>query len=94
MEVREVVYLRIQMEGLEAPVAVNQVEVDDIGVLRAQYPRHRTKRPWYVSKDHAQPSRSARALAPGKVQPIRIHSARKRVAADDVNLDLLILAAQ
>ena len=43
----------------------------------------------------AQPRRAAvRAVAPGEVEPVGVDSARERVAADDVDLDLLVLAPE
>ena len=42
-----------------------------------------------------EPRRAAvRAFAPGQVEPVGVDPAGKRVAADDVDLDLLVLAAK
>ena len=53
------------------------------------------ERPGHVAQDDAQPRRAAvRAFAPGEVEPVGVDPARKRIAADDVDLDLLVLAPQ
>ena len=95
VKVREVVDLDVEVEGLEAAVAVDQLQVDDVGVLGAEDARHRAERAGNVAKDHRQPRRAAvRAFAPGEVEPVGVDPARQRVAADDVDLDLLVLAPE
>ena len=93
VEVREVVHFDVEMEGVEIAVAVDQLKVDDVGVLGAEDPRHRAERPGNVAQDHDEARGAAvRALAPGEVEPVGIDPARQRIAADDVDLDLLVLA--
>ena len=95
VQVGQVVHLDVEVEGLEAAVAVDQLQVDDVGVLGAEDAGHRPQRARDVAQDDAQPRRAAvRAFAPGKVEPVGIDPAGQRVAADDVDLDLLVLAAQ
>ena len=92
MQVGEVVDLDVEMERLEAPVAVDEVQVDDVGVLGAEDSRHRAERARDILEHDGEARRTARPLTPGKVEPIGVDSARQGVAADDVNLDLLVLA--
>ena len=49
----KIVHLDVEVEGVEAPVAVSEVKVDDIGPLRAQYSRHFAKRAGNIAQDHA-----------------------------------------
>ena len=53
MQVAEVMDFDIEMEGVEAAVAVGEVEVDDIRPLRAQYPGHFAKRAGNIAQDDA-----------------------------------------
>ena len=39
VKVREVVHLDVEVEGLEAAVAVDQLKIDDVGVLLAENSR-------------------------------------------------------
>ena len=95
MQVREVVDLDVEVEGLEASVAVDQLQVDDVGVLGAENPGHGAERTGDIAEDHREARGAAvRALAPREVEPVGVDSAGQRVAADDVHLDLLVLAAQ
>ncbi len=95
MQVREVVHFKVEMERLKASVAMDERQVHDVGVLAAEDAGHRAERAGDVAKDHGEPRRAAvRTLAPGKVEPIRVNSACERVAANDVDLDLLVLAAE
>ena len=95
VQVRQVVHFDVEVKGLEAAVAVDQLQIDDVGVLAAEDPRHDAERAGDVLQDHADPRRAAvRALAPRQVEPVGIDPARQRVAADHVDLDLLVLAAQ
>ena len=51
--------------------------------------------PGDVAQDHREPRRAAvRAFAPGEVEPVGVDPAGQRVAADHMDLDLLVLAAQ
>src|SRR5215210_4651397 len=91
----EVVDLDVDIEGVEAAVAVDQLQIDDVGVLGAEDPRHRPERSGDVAQDHRDPRRAAvRAFAPGEVEPVGVDPAGERVAADYVDLDLLVLAAK
>ena len=84
----------VEVEGVEIAVAVDQLKVDDVGVLGAEDARHRPQRTRDVAQDYRDPRRSpVRSLAPRQVQPVGIDSARKCVAADDVDFDPFILAA-
>ena len=95
VQVREVVDLDVEVEGLEAAVAVDQLQVDDVGALGAEDARHRAERAGDVVEDDRDPRRAAvRAFAPGEVEPVGVDPAGERVAADDVDLDLLVLAAK
>ena len=61
----------------------------------AEDARHRAERTRDVAQDHGKPRRAAvRTFAPGEVEPVGVDAARQRVAADDVDLDLLVLAPQ
>ena len=63
--------------------------------LAAHDPRHLAERAGDVAQDDAQPRGAAVALvAPGEVEPVGVDSAGQLVAADDVDLDALVLAAQ
>ena len=53
VEMAEVVDFDVEMEGVEAAVAVGEVEVDDIRPLRPQYPGHLAKRAGDIAQDHA-----------------------------------------
>src|SRR6185369_15101563 len=91
----EIVHLDVQVEGLEAAVAVRQLKIDDVGVLGAEDPRHGAERTGNVAKNHREASGAAvRSLTPGEVEPVRVDSARQRVAADHMYLDLLVLAPE
>ena len=96
MQVREVVHLDVDVEGVEAAVAVGQHQVDDVGGLGAEDARPSSpKRAGNVAQDDAQPRRAAvRAVAPGQVEPVGVDPAGKLVAADDMDLDAFVLAAQ
>src|SRR5689334_12810821 len=95
MEVCEIVHLDIEMEGLEAAVAVDQLKIDDVGVLGAKYAGHRPERAGDVAQYDREPGGApVRTFPPRKVEPVGIHSARQRVAANDVDLNLLVLAAK
>ena len=88
-------HLDVEMERLEAAVAMDQLQVDNVRVLGAENSRHGSKRARNVAQDHRKPGRAAiRALAPSEVEPIGIDAARECVAANDVDLDFLILAPQ
>src|SRR5437764_2054483 len=79
VEVREVVNLDVQMEGLEAAVAMDELKVDDVGMLLAKDARHGAERAWNVAQDHRETGCAAiRALTPRKVEPIGIDPARQR----------------
>ena len=61
----------------------------------AEDARHRAERARDVAQDDGQPRRAAvRTFAPGEVEPVGVDPARQRVAADDVDLDLLVLAPE
>ena len=95
VQVGEVVDLDVEVEGMEVAVAVNQRQVDDVGVLGAERARHRPQRSGNVAQDHRETCGAAvRAFAPGEVEPVGIDPARQRVAADHMDLDALVLAAQ
>src|SRR6476619_3667653 len=95
MKVSEVVHLDVEMEGVEIAVAVDELKIDDVGVLLPKDARHGSQRSGNVAQDHAQPGGAAvRALAPGEVEPVGVDPAGERVAADHVNLDLLVLAPE
>ena len=49
VEVSEVVHLNVEVERLEAAVAVNELQVDDVGMLGAEYARHGAERSGDVS---------------------------------------------
>src|SRR6476661_5186695 len=77
VEVREVVHFDVEMERLEAAVAVDQLKVDDVGVLGAKDAGHGAKRAGDIAQDDRQPSRAAvRALAPGEIEPVSVDPAR------------------
>src|SRR6476620_1731385 len=88
-------HLDVEMEGLEAAVAVDELEVDDVGVLLPKDSRHGAERARNVAEDHCEPRGAAvRAFAPGEVEPVGVDSAGEGVAADDVDVDVLVLAAK
>ena len=95
VQMRQIVHFDIDVEGVEAAVAVDQLQIDDVGVLRPQDARHGAERARNVAQDHRDARRAAvRAFAPGQVEPVGVDPAGQRVAADDMDLDLLVLAAQ
>ena len=59
VQVREVVNFDVEVKRLEAAVAVNELKVDDVGVLLAEYPRHGTKRAGNIAQDHSEAGRAA-----------------------------------
>src|SRR4051794_11878661 len=68
VKVSKVVNLDVEVEGLEAAIAVNELQIDDVGVLGTKDSRHRPKSAWDVAKDHCQPRcTSVRAFTPGKI---------------------------
>ena len=92
---RKVMHFDVQVKRMKAAVAVDQRQIDDVRVLGAEDARHGAERAGDVAQDDRQASRAAvRTLAPGQVEPVGIDPARQRVAADDVDLDLLVLAPQ
>ena len=54
VQVREIVHLDVQMESLEAAVAMDQLKVDDVGVLGAKDSGHGPKSTGDVAKDHGE----------------------------------------
>jgi hypothetical protein len=48
----KIVHFDVEVEGLEAAVAVNQLKIDDVGVLLAEDPRHGAERARDVAQDH------------------------------------------
>src|SRR6476469_6949730 len=74
---------------------MDQLKIDDVGVLRTKDARHRSERAGNVAQDHRQARGAAvRSFAPGEVEPVGVDPARQRVASDDVDLDLLVFAPQ
>ena len=56
---------------------------------------HDAERARDVAQDHRDARRAAvRTFAPGEVEPVGVDPAGQRVAADHMDLDLLVLAAQ
>ena len=62
-------------------------------MLGAEDARHRAERAGHVAQNDDKARGAAiRTLAPCKVEPVGVDSARERIAADDVDFDLFILA--
>src|SRR5438309_6721290 len=95
VKVCQIVDLDVEVEGLEAAVAVHQLKVDDVGVLGAENPGHGAERARNVAEDHGQArSAAVRAFAPREVKPVGVDAAGQGVAADDMDFDLLVLAPE
>ena len=87
--------LYIEMKGVEAAVARGLIHADDVGAVAAQDTRDDGKRPRLVLDHDRQPGGAAvRFVSPGEIDPIGVDPGRETVAADRMDLDLLILAAQ
>src|SRR5690349_14720941 len=88
-------HLDIEVERLETAVAVDQLKIDDVGMLGTKNARHRPERARDVAQyDGESRCATVRALSPRQVEPVGIDPARERVATDDVNFDLFVLAAK
>ena len=95
VEVRKIMHFDIDLERHEAAVTMDEVQVYDVGMLDAEHARHRAERARDVADDDRQAGRAAiRTFAPGQIEPISVDAACERVAADDVDFDFLVLAAQ
>src|SRR4051794_28869496 len=87
----EVMDLDVEVEGLEASVTMDELQVDDVGVLCTEDARHGAEGAGNAAQDPRGPrTPAARPPAPGEVQPVGVNPTRKRVTADDVHLDLLV----
>src|SRR5689334_22854045 len=85
-------HLDIEVERLETAVAVDQLKIDDVGMLGTKNARHRPERARDVAQyDGESRCATVRALSPRKVEPVGIDSARQRIAADDVDFDFFVL---
>src|SRR5689334_15825307 len=95
VKVREVMHLDVEMERLEAAVAVDQLKVDDVGVLLAENPRHRAEGSRDVAQDDGKTCcPTIRTFSPRQVEPVGVDTACERVAADDMDFDLFVFAAK
>ena len=95
MQMREVVHFDINLERHEAAVAVDEVQVDDVRMLGAEHAGHGAKRSGHVANDDRQSRCAAvRTFAPGQIEPVGVDPAGERVATDDMDLDLLVLATK
>ena len=91
-QMRQIVHLHVEMEGVEAAVARGLVHADDIGAVAAEDARDHRQRARLVLDDDGEPGGAAVALvAPGEIDPVGIDAARQAVAADRVDLDPLAL---
>src|SRR4029450_8084489 len=78
VKVREVVHLDVEVERLETAVAVDELQVDDVGVLGAEDARHRSEGSRGVAQDPREAARAAiRTLTPGEVEPVGVNPAGK-----------------
>src|SRR4051812_32365589 len=91
----DVMHLDIEVESMEGSVARGLIHANDIGAMIAEDAGNDGKRARLVLDNDGQAGRTAIGLvAPGEIDPIRIHPVGQALAADDVDLDPLALAPE
>src|SRR5690606_32710257 len=94
-QVREVVDLELDFVGVERPVELRLLELDDAGMALGEDVGHLRERAEPVIEHHAEPAdRALRAFAPRQVDPVGIDAARQLEAVDRMDHHALTLDPQ